>query len=67
MLTMAKKKTTPQRYGANVSIWIDPEVKQALLAFVETHEPKTTLTGLIEAAVKEYLATRGQWPPKQQR
>lgn len=65
MVGMAKKKTAvPQRYGENLTVWVDPLVKRALAAFVEGHEPKTTLTWTVELALKEFLERRGQWPAK---
>lgn len=64
MILMAKKKTTPKRYGDNITVWIDSTVRKAVDHFVEGHEPKTTLTACVELALKEFLERRGQWPTK---
>ena len=65
MMFMApKKKPVWQRYGANITVWVDPTVKKAVLELVESHEPKTTLTGVVELALKEFLERQGKWPAK---
>jgi hypothetical protein len=60
MLAMAKhgkppEKKKPVRTGVNLNVWIDPQVHAALDAYVESHEPKTTLTAVVELAIKRYL------------
>lgn len=44
------------RYGANLTVWIDPDLKKQLVELVRTHKPKTTLTGIVEVALARYFA-----------
>ncbi len=50
-----KKAQTPVRYGANLTVWIDPSIKKRLTDLVKIHTPRTTLTGMVELALTRLL------------
>lgn len=65
-----KKKTDepeekkPQRSGLPLHVWIDPEINQALLDYLEDTEPRVFKTSAVESALKDFLRNKGYWPPK---
>lgn len=73
MTIMAKDKTEkpkakPSRSGTPLGVtFVDPEVREALDAYIDAHnakdEHKASLKSCTEAALKEYLRTKGFWPP----
>jgi hypothetical protein len=52
------KHTSPRE-----AFHLPTDLKTALEAFVEASDPPTTKTGVMIAALKEYLGRRGAWPP----
>ena len=61
------KKAEPKIKGRSpaciVYARIDQELGEVFSAHIESIEPQTTLTAVLEMAVREYLAKRGLWPP----
>jgi hypothetical protein len=57
-----KKRKPPNRSGEPINVWVDPELRAALNAYVEEIEPRTTLTGAVELALKRMLTQAGYWP-----
>ena len=64
MIVMAKRKKPdeppldrkkPARSGVNINVWIDPDIHDALESYVSNHEPKTTITAVVQLAIKRYL------------
>ena len=39
----------------NINVWIDPDIHDALESYVSNHEPKTTITAVVQLAIKRYL------------
>lgn len=63
---MAKKPPESKRSGKQVSVYVDPEIREALDAYVDQAEPTTTLTAVVELALRRYLKSVGYWPPPDQ-
>jgi hypothetical protein len=62
----SSRSPRPSRSGRNVNVWLRPDLGEALGAHLETARPRTSLTAVIEAALEEYLKSRGLWfPPGQ--
>jgi hypothetical protein len=72
MSAVAKKrpdsKPTTGRTGSPLGISIDPAIRAAVDAFIESynaeHDHRATLTSTVEAALRKYLQAAGFWPPK---
>lgn len=72
MLVMAKKKQTetaakkPNRTDdVSVQFYADRETVDALNAYIATLPPdlKVKKRGILVAALRNYLASKGAWPP----
>ena len=55
-------KAKPKRKGRNVNVWLNGPLGRALESALQTQRPRTDLTGMVEAALEEYLSKRGFWP-----
>jgi hypothetical protein len=44
-------------------VYIDPELRKVLDAVVEASEPHTSLTAVVETALRRFLESVGFWPP----
>jgi hypothetical protein len=53
----------PVRVGRHINIWIDAKIGAAVDAYIATVEPATSLTAVVELALRRYLESQGQWPP----
>jgi hypothetical protein len=54
----------PNRVGVPFSLWVPPELMEALRAYVEASRPKTTVTETLRTATEDFLQSKGYWPPK---
>lgn len=62
MAVMAKPKQRV-RTGENLNVWIRSDIVEALRAYVDTIEPRTTKTAVVETALIRYLKEAGYWSP----
>lgn len=71
MLGMAKKQTrkkpvaavkTPKRTGEPVFAYIDAELRAALDDFLAASRPAPSITGVLSAAIEDFLKGKGFWP-----
>jgi hypothetical protein len=63
MLVMSKpKRKPPKRKGKPLYLYIDSSIRDALDAAVEEIEPRSSLTAIVEIAIKEWLRGKGRWP-----
>lgn len=65
---MPRKKTPParpaarprpQRTGRDVHVHLDPDLVARLLVYINRQQHPPTMTRVIEAALRDYLAARG--------
>lgn len=43
---------------------VSPRLGKALDDYIDSLKLKPTITGIVELSLKEYLASQGFWPPK---
>jgi hypothetical protein len=66
---MAKKKPTklgrPTGRKATVPVYarVDPTLNEVWTGHIESLEPKTSSSAMIELLMKRYLREQGLWPP----
>jgi hypothetical protein len=62
-----KKPDQPRGRSPSEAIFvrINPGLGKALESYMNGVRPKTTRTAVIEAALEEFLAARGHWPPSE--
>ena len=76
MRTMTKKRGRPvqqttrnspprERVGRNINIWLEPELGEALDAYLGSLRLRPSTKTVVEVAIKDYLAAQGFWPPKE--
>jgi hypothetical protein len=76
-MLMAKRKQaspgpagrpTRERYGKSVQAFVDPELRDAVDAFIASfnaeNDHQADITTTVTAALKMYLASKNFWPPK---
>ncbi len=61
MLVMAKPKKRV-RTSENLNVWIRSDLVEAIRAYIETIEVRTTKTAVVEAALIRFLKDEGHWP-----
>ncbi len=64
---MPKKKKqagSEEPKGLNYNVWLDPDLEKALESYFATLEFRPSKTRFTETAFKEFLKSRGFWPPK---
>lgn len=52
------------RAGVPLHVWIDSEIAAALQGYLDETEPSVFKTAAVESALKDFLRSRGHWPPK---
>lgn len=70
MPVMTEKKPSRRRSartGASLSIWLSGPLMAALESFIHQSRPHPTKTSVIEAALEDFLAARGLWPPPEKK
>ena len=55
-------KKSPRK-GASIQAWINPEIREAVDAWIEGQELPPSLTSILEVALKEFLIKRDGWKP----
>ncbi len=65
-----RKKTTntvakPNRTGVPLNVYIDPQLRAVLDAYLAHAKPKISLTATVEDALQDYFQAKGMWPPKE--
>lgn len=64
----AEETNRPHRSGVTVNTQIDEDIRAAMDAYIADHNAKdehyATLRSTIEAALKQYLKSKGFWPLK---
>lgn len=68
MVAMAKRKPTtdskPKRPGKRqIGLYIDERLYLAFERYIDSKEPKASITAHLELALREYLGKHGHWPP----
>ncbi len=54
----------PNRSGESLHVYIDPAIADALRGYLAATEPEVSKTAAVESALREFLRSKGQWPPK---
>ena len=67
MIAMAEKKRTPKqpRKGKLLQTWIPADLHGELVEFVESQRFRTTMTDVVELAIRELLERERQRKPKE--
>jgi hypothetical protein len=72
MARMAKKRPKPMqatkdaptgRIGESVNFWVQPELAEALRAYLAATRPTPTKTAVFTTALELFLEQKGFWPP----
>lgn len=65
--TMAKKRAPKGsgRSGIPRTIYLQPELQDALDRYIASLRPSPSYTGVAAAALEDFLRARGFWPPPQ--
>jgi hypothetical protein len=73
MPLMAKKRPNSKRTQGldrhlrpRLAFHLDQALLEALERYIATTRPRPTTTAVLVAALEEYLASRGEWPPAEE-
>jgi hypothetical protein len=68
VVPVAKKSGKDRKKDRHVrpreSFHMDPDLHEAFVRYVEDHPEGADKTGVLVAAVKMFLASKGRWPPQ---
>lgn len=62
-MTAPKKRGPKPQLTKNLNVWIKAALRDALGQALEETRPRSTLKNVVEAALEEWLQSRGLWPP----
>jgi hypothetical protein len=52
-----------KRAGVPLHVWLDPALAEAFAAYLDSLDPRPTITSAVTAALKRFLREKGAWPP----